>query len=136
LTRIKENLRKAYAQVANDFQQQLDSISSEQSSLDGDLDVSTKATGGGGDCFVSLNHCFYQNQLRKVQDLQTTAGQLVNKLQKVQMLSQDCIDANTEENDYTVYSVEDLTFGLDLLQQALQKKNAFIQNQVPKKKKV
>ncbi|SAM05114.1 hypothetical protein [Absidia glauca] len=105
---IKENLRKAYAQAANDFQQQLDSISSEQSSLDGDLD----------------------NQLRKVQDLQTTAEQLVNKLQKVQMLNQDCIDANTEENDYTVYSVEDLTFGLDLLQQALQKKNAFIQNQV------
>lgn len=75
----------------------------------------------------------YQNQLRKVQDLQTKAEQLVNKLHNVQMLDQDCIDANTEENDYTVYSVEDLTFGLDLLQQALQKKNAFIQNQVRKR---
>ncbi|KAI8328265.1 calponin homology domain-containing protein [Chlamydoabsidia padenii] len=105
---IKENLRKAYAQAANDFQQQLDSLSSEQSLLDGDLD----------------------NQLRKVQSLQTKAEPLNTKLQQVQVLNQECIDANTEENDYTVYSVEDLTFGLDLLQKALQKKNAFIQNQI------
>jgi hypothetical protein len=41
IIRIKENLRKAYAQAANDFQQQLDSISMEQSLLDGNLDVRT-----------------------------------------------------------------------------------------------
>ncbi|ORZ08651.1 calponin homology domain-containing protein [Absidia repens] len=105
---IKENLRKAYAQAANDFQRQLDSISSEQALLDGDLD----------------------NQLRRVQDLKIKTQPLVAELQKVKLLDQDCIDANTEENDYTVYSVEDLTFGLDLLQQALQKKNAFIENQI------
>ncbi|KAI8341476.1 calponin homology domain-containing protein [Chlamydoabsidia padenii] len=105
---IKENLRKAYAQAANDFQQQLDSISMEQSLLDGDLD----------------------NQLKRVQLLQKKIEPLTATLQKVQVLDQNCIDANTEENDYTVYSVEDLTFGLDLLQQAIQKKNAFIQNQI------
>ncbi|CAO3592885.1 unnamed protein product [Absidia cylindrospora] len=105
---IKENLRKAYAQAANDFQHQLDSISSEQAVLDGDLD----------------------NQRRRVQDLKVKIQPLVTELEKVKLLDQDCIDANTEENDYTVYSVEDLTFGLDLLQQALQKKNAFIENQI------
>ncbi|SAM03934.1 hypothetical protein [Absidia glauca] len=105
---IKENLRKAYAQAANDFQQQLDSISMEQSLLDGNLD----------------------NQLQRVQLLQKKIEPLTATLHKVQVLDQDCVDANTEENDYTVYSVEDLTFGLDLLRQAIQKKNAFIQNQV------
>jgi hypothetical protein len=39
IIRIKENLRKAYAEAANDFQQQLDRISMEQSLLDGNLDV-------------------------------------------------------------------------------------------------
>ncbi|ORZ22264.1 calponin homology domain-containing protein [Absidia repens] len=105
---IKESLRKNYAQAANDFQQQLDNISSEQSLLDGDLDI----------------------QLKRVQSLQNKAKPLDKILEKVRLLDQDCIDANTEENDYTVYSVEDLTFGLDLLQQAIQKKNAFIQNQI------
>jgi hypothetical protein len=65
-----------------------------------------------------------------VQLLQKKIEPLTATLHKVQVLDQDCVDANTEENDYTVYSVEDLTFGLDLLQQAIQKKNAFIQNQV------
>ncbi|KAI8089792.1 actinin-like protein [Halteromyces radiatus] len=105
---IKENLRKAYAQAANDFQQQLDSISSAQSLLDGDLN----------------------QQLQRLRDLQNRTQLLESKLQNVQILNQACVDANTEENDYTVYSVEDLTFGLDLLQQAIQKKNAFIQNQI------
>lgn len=65
-----------------------------------------------------------------MQILQNKAKPLEKILEQVRLLDQDCIDANTEENDYTVYSVEDLTFGLDLLQQAIQKKNAFIQNQV------
>jgi hypothetical protein len=43
MLRIKENLRKAYAQAANDFQKQLNAISLELVKLDGDLDVSTNA---------------------------------------------------------------------------------------------
>lgn len=48
----------------------------------------------------------------------------------IHILDQECIEANTEENDYTVYSLEDLSFGLDLVKEAVQKKSAFIQNQV------
>ncbi|CEI86829.1 Putative Actinin-like protein [Rhizopus microsporus] len=48
----------------------------------------------------------------------------------IEMLDQECIEANTEENDYTVYSFEDLRFGLDLVKEAVQKKSAFIQNQI------
>ncbi|ORX54534.1 hypothetical protein DM01DRAFT_1335671 [Hesseltinella vesiculosa] len=105
---IKENLRMTYANAANDFQLQLDKLSTEQSSLDGDLD----------------------HQLQIVQKLQKKLGPLQQQLEKVRVLDQACLDAHTEENDYTVYSVEDLEFGLELLQQALQKKNAFIQNQI------
>jgi hypothetical protein len=65
-----------------------------------------------------------------VQILQNQAKPLEKNLEQVRLLDQGCIDANTEENDYTIYSVEDLTFGLDLLQQAIKKKHAFIQNQV------
>ncbi|CAO3610478.1 unnamed protein product [Cunninghamella echinulata] len=108
IRQIKENLRKAYAQAANDFQKKLDTISLEQSSLDGDL----------------------QQQLEHVEVLQQKAEPLIKELEKVQELDQTCKEANIEENDYTVYSVEDLTFGLDLIKQALQKKNGFIQNQI------
>lgn len=40
LHRIKENLRKSYAQAANDFQKQLNATTLELVKLDGDLDVS------------------------------------------------------------------------------------------------
>ena len=38
--------------------------------------------------------------------------------------------ANVEENDHTIYTVDDLSFDLKLVQQAVQKKSAFIENQV------
>ncbi|KAI9030776.1 calponin homology domain-containing protein [Phycomyces nitens] len=108
IRRIKENHRKAFANAANDFQHQLDTISAELASLEGDLE-------------------FQLNRLnltkRKVDPLEIL-------LHNIEGLDQECIHANTEENDYTVYSVEDLAFGLELVQQAIQKKNAFIQNQV------
>lgn len=106
--RIKEGLRKAYAEAANDFQQQLDSISAELVNLEGSL----------------------QSQLNLVQGLTKSFEPLQESLNIIQMLDHECIEANTEENDYTVYSLEDLSFGLDLVKEAVQKKSAFIQNQV------
>ncbi|KAI8374666.1 calponin homology domain-containing protein [Radiomyces spectabilis] len=108
LRQIKENLRKAYANSANSFQQQLDQISAELASLDGDLN----------------------QQLNKVHRITEKVPPLISSLRQVEGLDKECTEANTEENDYTVYSVEDLTFGLDLVQQAIQKKSAFIQNQI------
>ena len=43
---------------------------------------------------------------------------------------QDCVDANVEENDYTIFSRQDLEFELELVQQAVAKKMLFIENQV------
>jgi hypothetical protein len=42
----------------------------------------------------------------------------------------DCIAANVEENDYTVFTCQDLEFELELLVQSIAKKIAFIDNQV------
>ncbi|KAI7863377.1 calponin homology domain-containing protein [Spinellus fusiger] len=108
IRRIKENLRKAYANAANEFQKQLDIISNELASLDGDL-----------------NH-----QLGRLESTKRKMDPIHKNLHTIELLDQECSHANTEENDYTVYSIEDLTFGLGLVQQAIQKKNAFIQNQI------
>ncbi|KAG0171954.1 hypothetical protein DFQ28_010581 [Apophysomyces sp. BC1034] len=108
IRQIKENLRKAYATAANHFQRQLDALSSELASLDGDLN----------------------QQLNRLEAIKRGVGTLSSSLRSIEALDQECIDANTEENDYTVYSLEDLTFGLRLVQQAIQKKSAFIQNQI------
>lgn len=71
-----------------------------------------------------------QSQLNMVQNLTSLFEPLQYSLDIIQMLDQECLEANTEENDYTVYSFEDLRFGLDLVKEAVQKKSAFIQNQV------
>jgi hypothetical protein len=71
-----------------------------------------------------------QSQLALVQGLTNSFEPMQESLEIIQMLDQECIDANTEENDYTVYSFEDLNFGLNLVKEAVQKKSAFIQNQV------
>ena len=51
-------------------------------------------------------------------------------LEQIQRLDDQCVEANIEENDYTIYSADDLSFDFGLLEQALQKKSAFISNQV------
>lgn len=71
-----------------------------------------------------------QSQLHLVQALTKDFEPLQESLNFIEMLDNECIEAHTEENDYTVYSLEDLKFGLDLVKEAVQKKSAFIQNQV------
>jgi hypothetical protein len=43
---------------------------------------------------------------------------------------EECGAANVEENDYTVFTGQDLAFELELVVQAVGKKIAFIDNQV------
>ncbi|ORE02758.1 hypothetical protein BCV72DRAFT_317057, partial [Rhizopus microsporus var. microsporus] len=64
------------------------------------------------------------------QNLTSLFEPLQESLGIIEMLDQEYIEANTEENAYTVYSFKDLWFGLDLVKEAVQKKNAFIQNQI------
>ncbi|RUP22568.1 hypothetical protein BC936DRAFT_139078 [Jimgerdemannia flammicorona] len=105
---IKENLRKSFATAANDFQRQLNTISTELASLQGDLDY----------------------QLSRVNSLTSKLQPLKSSLGKIEDLDRQCTTAHVEENDYTIYTVDDLSFDLKLVQQAVQKKFGFIENQV------
>ena len=51
-------------------------------------------------------------------------------LEAIVIAEQECIDANVEENDYTIFSRQDLEFELELVQQAIAKRLLFIRNQV------
>lgn len=55
---------------------------------------------------------------------------MAEALEHIQRLDDQCVEANVEENDYTIYSADDLSFDFGLLEQATQKKSAFISNQV------
>ncbi|KAG0239019.1 hypothetical protein BGW41_007966 [Actinomortierella wolfii] len=105
---IKEKLRQDFAKHANDFQAKVNALSNELASLDGDLDL----------------------QLARVRDLSTRAGRLEHDLDVINRLQQQCLEANVEENDYTIYSADDLSFDFGLLEQSIQKKSAFISNQI------
>lgn len=69
-------------------------------------------------------------QLLFVDSLTESFLPLQEELDMIQLLDQECQEANTEENDYTVYSVDDLSFGLDLVKEAVYTKCKFIENQV------
>jgi len=86
----------------------LDSILQALSKLDGELDV----------------------QLEIVKGLLTKLGPLDNSLSRIEEIDAQCHEANIEENDYTVFSVDDLKFELELVKQSVNKKSAFIENQV------
>ncbi|KAF0543798.1 actinin-like protein [Gigaspora margarita] len=105
---IKESLRKTFAQSANDFQKSLDSISHSLAELDGNLDA----------------------QLVTVKSLLAKLGPLENSLRQMEELDAQCREANVEENDYTVFSIDDLKFELRLVQQSINKKSSFIENQM------
>jgi cofilin len=55
---------------------------------------------------------------------------LDNGLANVLSVEDECRAANVEENDYTVFTYQDLAFELELVMQAIGKKIAFIDNQV------
>ncbi|KAJ3731291.1 actinin-like protein [Lentinula guzmanii] len=105
---IKEILRKKFAEVANDFEQGLHAISSELTAIDGPLEV--------------------QQQL--VEQIQTRISALSETLKHVAAAEAECNAANIEENDYTIFTCQDLEFELELLVQSISKKIAFIDNQI------
>ncbi|KAJ3846918.1 actinin-like protein [Lentinula lateritia] len=108
IRQIKETLRKKFAEVANDFEQRLHAISSELTSIDGPLEV----------------------QQQSVEQIQTRLPALSETLNYVAEAEADCNAANIEENDYTIFTCQDLEFELELLVQRISKKIAFIDNQI------
>lgn len=65
----------------------------------------------------------------QVHELQTRMPILSDSLHAVAAADSECLDANVDENDYTVFTLEDLRFELELLSQSITKKIAFIDNQ-------
>jgi len=51
-------------------------------------------------------------------------------LAKVESVEAECEAAKVEENDYTIFTCQDLEFELELVIQSIAKKIAFIDNQV------
>ncbi|GAW06497.1 actinin-like protein [Lentinula edodes] len=108
IRQIKETIRKKFAEVANDFEQRLHAISSELTSIDGPLEV----------------------QQQSVEQIQTRLPALSETLNYVAEAEAECNAANIEENDYTIFTCQDLEFELELLVQRISKKIAFIDNQI------
>ncbi|KAI5980717.1 calponin homology domain-containing protein [Pisolithus albus] len=108
IRQIKETLRKEFADLANDFSQRLHAITLELSNVEGPL----------------------EEQQEYVRTLQTRLPALNDALSRVSRAENDCITANVEENDYTIFTCQDLEFELELLAQSIAKKISFIDNQI------
>ncbi|KAL6308324.1 calponin homology domain-containing protein [Sparassis latifolia] len=108
IRQIKESLRVKYADLANNFERRLHAFSSELTSVEAPLEA----------------------QQELVHELNTRMPALSVALAEVAAAEDECRAANVDENDYTVFTCQDLQFELELLAQSVSKKIAFIDNQI------
>ena len=59
---------------------------------------------------------------------------LKQQLSRVAAVNQSCLEAKVEENDYTVLTLDDLEYELELAEVGIRKKIAFVENQVRQKR--
>jgi hypothetical protein len=107
LSRIQETLRKKFAALADGFHERLRAISLELSAVEGPL----------------------EEQQRQMEEIQKRITSLAGGLITVEAAEAECVAAKVEENDYTVFSCQDLEFELELVVQSIAKKISFIDNQ-------
>ncbi|KAH9442593.1 hypothetical protein Pst134EA_031814 [Puccinia striiformis f. sp. tritici] len=106
---IKEGLRVRFADLANAFEHELHQYALELAALTGPLD----------------------EQLARAKEIQNTLGEEFSaSLSRVKQAELDCLEANVEENDYTVYTADDLQFETDEVRKSAARKIAFVENQV------
>jgi hypothetical protein len=105
---IKMTVKKAYAQAANTYQSEINTISLSFGKLDGELEA----------------------QLVTVDALMAKLAPYKTKLEDIQKLWVACIEANIEDNEFSIYNVEDLEFELDLLVKNLVKTRGFVENHI------
>ena len=72
----------------------------------------------------------FKQQLQRVRLLHTNIVPIESELDKIDAYAQDCEEANCEENDYTVYSYEELEYEYGLAKESVAKKLGFLENQV------
>ena len=107
---IKATLKTTYSNLANNFEEELNSISVSLGALDGDL----------------------QGQLQEVKGISDRVDQLGGHLTQIKEADARCQEAGIEESDRedTVYGVGDLEFDFQVVKTAVSKKAQFIENQI------
>ncbi|KAL5612976.1 hypothetical protein BROUX41_003946 [Berkeleyomyces rouxiae] len=105
---IKNALRKSFADKANDFAMALNAMQLAISGLEGDI----------------------EDQLELAKQLNLKIPPLDKYLETIQAVDIQCIEANIEENDFTTYTLDELVYELGLVKSSVQKKLAFLDNQM------
>ncbi|CAI7620497.1 unnamed protein product [Penicillium pancosmium] len=105
---IKNSLRRSFADKANDFALTLKTLSLAISGLDGDV----------------------EDQLDHVKKLNDNLPPLDAFLDTIAELDEQCAEANIEENDFTTYTLDELSYELSLVKSSISKKLAFLENQM------
>lgn len=105
---IKNHLRRTFADKANDFALALKTISLSVSGLEGDV----------------------EDQLEHTSRISQSLPPLDQYLDLIAKLDQACEEANIEENDFTTYTYDELMYELGLVRSSVQKKLAFLENQM------
>lgn len=101
-------MRRTFADKANDFALALNAMQLAVSGLEGDV----------------------EDQLRHVKRLNESVAPLDSYLETIAELDQKCEEANIEENDFTTYTYDELSYELGLVKGSVSKKLAFLDNQV------
>ncbi|KAI6782135.1 Alpha-actinin-like protein-like protein [Emericellopsis cladophorae] len=105
---IKNALRKSFADKANDFAMALNTMQLAISGLDGDV----------------------EDQLHHVRKLSDNLAPMDRYLETIAAVDEKCEEANIEENDFTTYTYDELSYELGLVKSSVQKKLAFLENQM------
>ncbi|KAL8932680.1 MAG: hypothetical protein Q9216_006730 [Gyalolechia sp. 2 TL-2023] len=105
---IKNTLRRSFADKANDFAHTLNTLSLAISGLEGEID----------------------DQYSHVQRLNSNLPPLDAFLSTLSSLDQQCAEANIEENDFTTYTFDELSYELSLVKSSVAKKLSFLENQL------
>ena len=105
---IKNSLRRSFADKANDFALTLKTLSLAISGLDGDV----------------------EDQLDHVKKLNGNLPPLDAFLDTIAELDEQCAEANIEENDFTTFTLDELSYELSLVKSSISKKLAFLENQM------
>ncbi|CAG8620696.1 3262_t:CDS:2, partial [Acaulospora colombiana] len=105
---IKDRLQRRFAELADSFEERLRQFSSDLAAIEGPLEAQ-------------------KTQVNAMSEELKPFSQLLEALAAAE---KDCLDANVEENDYTIFSRQDLEFELELVQQAIAKRTLFIENQL------
>jgi len=105
---IKNGLRRNFADKANDFALALNTLSTSISGLEGEV----------------------EDQLSHTTRLSDSLPPLDQYLTLIATLDEQCTEANIEENDFTTYTYDELAYELGLVKSSVQKKLAFLENQM------